>query len=269
MVNALVSVVIITHDRSMYYLDRALRSVINQTVQPKEIIIVDGGADEHRSMTADYLKKENLVGKVELIGLNDLSAPEARNYGASRCTGDYLAFLDDDEWYVDRLERQLSVTGNHPAIINSPYDEEIGGDTVVFNFGKGEYPGILASNIIGGTSFSLIKRDVFETIGGFDTSFESNQEWDLFIRILKEYDAKYCDTLVGKKYTNIGISSDTNKRLSGWKSMFIEYKKDYRQHPLEYKCAAGTFCQEMMDRKCIKGFIIALFHKMCAYFYSL
>ena len=221
MVNALVSVVIITYDRDTHYLDRALRSVINQTVQPKEIIIVDGGSDEHRSLTAEYLKKENLVDKVQLIGLNDMSAPEARNYGASRCTGDYLALLDDDdEWYSDKLERQLSVSNNYPAIIHSPYDEEIDESTVVFNYGRGNYPKILAKNIIGGTSFSLIRRDVFEKIGGFDISFESNQEWDLFLRILKEYDANYCDVLVGKKYSNIGISSDINKRLSGWRSMF-------------------------------------------------
>ena len=194
-----------------------------------------------------------------------MRAPEARNLGASECRGEYIAFLDDDdEWYPDKLKSQLSLSEKHPALIYSTYDEEVNGRVRPYPHEEEGYPAILSRNIIGCTSFPLVRRDVFDEVGGFDETFQSNQEWDLAIRILKDHDSVYCDVPAGLKHDNPGITSDVKKRLSGWNSVFGKHLSEYRSNPEQYRKATGTFYREMRKRRYPRGMISASFRRLRA-----
>ena len=262
---SIVSVAIITYDREVSFLSRTLSSVIVQTVPPTEIIIVDGGTDEHRKKTTELIDSIESPVPIRIVGRNDMRAPEARNLGASECEGEYIAFLDDDdEWYPDKLKSQLSLAEDRPAIIYSAYDEEVNGRVRPYPHEEEGYPAILSRNIIGCTSFPLVRKDVFEEAGGFDGSFQSNQEWDLAIRVLKDHDSVYCDVPAGLKHDNPGITSDVRKRLSGWNSIFGKHISEYRENHERYRKAARTFYREMRKRRYPRGMISASFRRLRA-----
>lgn len=260
-----VSAVIITYDRGTSCLSRAISSVLDQTVPPIEIIIVDGGTDEHRKNTTELMNNIGSPVPIRIVGRNNMRAPEARNLGASECKGEYIAFLDDDdEWYPDKLKNQLSLAEGLPALIYSAYDEEVNGRVRPYPHEEEGYPAILSRNIIGCTSFPLVRKDVFEEAGGFDGSFQSNQEWDLAIKVLRDHDSVYCDVPAGLKHDNPGITSDVRKRLSGWNSIFKKHISEYRENPERYRIAARTFYREMRKRRYPRGMMSASFRRLRA-----
>ncbi len=261
-----ISTVIITYDRDVSYLSRSLNSVLAQTTTPSQLIIVDGGTEEHRENTRNHVTSLGSILPIKVIGKTGMRAPEARNLGASQCTCEYIAFLDDDdEWYPDKLDSQLSLSDSKPALIYSTYDEEVNGRIRRYRFDDMGYPAILSRNIIGCTSFPLVRRDVFNEVGGFDESFQSNQEWDLAIRILKDHDAAFCDVTAGLKHDNPGITSDVRKRLPGWNSIFRKHLSEYRDNPERYRKAAYTFYREMKKRRYPRGIVSSSVRRLRAF----
>ena len=238
--------------------------MISQTISPKEIVVVDSGTEEHRTETKDYLNHLGDIGiEIRLVGEKEMQAPEARNLGASSCTGDYLGFLDDDdEWYPDKLSLQLSLSNGSPAIIYSPYLEEEKGKFSEYCWASASYPEILARNLIGSTSFPLIRKKVFDCVGGFDTEFRTNQEWDLWIRVLKMYNCVYSQNLAGKKYDVGGLSADDSSRRAGWKMIFRKHRSDYSKNRTQHNEAAGIFYGDMRNRGNIMGVLESLIEKL-------
>lgn len=102
----LVSVIIPTYYRNNS-LREAIESVESQTYSPCEIIVVDGTGEAHASSVVEdydcrYVPQEQ-----------DKGAHAARSEGASRATGDYIQFLDDDDWlHATKFEKQLEVFEN-------------------------------------------------------------------------------------------------------------------------------------------------------------
>lgn len=227
-------------------------------------MIVDSGTDEHREMTGRFLESIGAVGAmITLIGDRVMAAPVARNLGAEHCTGEYLAFLDDDdEWYPDKSSSQLAVSKDDPAIIYSPYIEEIDGVSSEYNWSPASYPEILARNLIGSTSFPLIHKEVFDDIGGFDPDFRTNQEWDLWIRILRKHNCAYSQDLAGKKYDVGGLSADASSRREGWKMLFRKHRSEYSEYKQQHKEAAKLFYGDMCNRRNYCGIVKSLIENL-------
>lgn len=100
--NSLVSVVIPFYNYAEW-LDEALESVINQTYNNLEIIVINDGSKEDISNL-----KHKYKDKVMFIDKENGGAASARNIGIKKCHGEYVAFLDsDDKWAKDKIERQL------------------------------------------------------------------------------------------------------------------------------------------------------------------
>lgn len=121
-----VSVIIPVYNNSLY-LDECMDSVINQTYENLEIIIVDDDStDNSLEVIGKYHDK-----RIKVIKLRKNSgAAIARNKGVEVATGDYLCFLDsDDYWVLDKIERQVKFMsdGDHAFIY---------GDYAYYNNGK-------------------------------------------------------------------------------------------------------------------------------------
>lgn len=96
----MISVVIPLYNKAPH-IERALRSVLNQTFQPSEIIVVDDGSIDEST------KNVKAVGSdlIELLRQENKGASAARNRGVDAAKSDYIAFLDaDDEWLPNHLE---------------------------------------------------------------------------------------------------------------------------------------------------------------------
>lgn len=113
-VNPMVSVVIPTYNESRF-LPRCIESVLNQTYNNLEIIVVsDGSTDDTNDVVNSYLA----TGKVRLIVQNNSGVSRARNNGVNHCSGEYIAFIDsDDAWFPHKLDKQLDVFLKHNDIV--------------------------------------------------------------------------------------------------------------------------------------------------------
>jgi len=123
----LVSVIIPTYGRSEL-LDRAIDSVLAQTYDNIEIIVVDdnNSNSEHRKHTENVLQKYLQNGQaVYLKHEKNVGGSAARNTGIKASKGEYVALLDDDdEWFPEKIEKQISyfeILGDNIGVIYCSY----------------------------------------------------------------------------------------------------------------------------------------------------
>ena len=169
---------------------RALDSVLAQSRQPSEIIVVD---DSSSDATAAVVQAYADRG-VTLVELPERrGAAGARNEGIRQATGDAIAFLDaDDEWLSPKLELQIAVLTSSPRIalvacasnLISPEGEDLGdiyrGHPIVA--GPESWKALLAFNFIT-TPSVLAWRDRILGLGGFDERLKIGEDQDLWIRL--------------------------------------------------------------------------------------
>jgi len=101
-------------------IDRALSSVINQTLTPKEIILIDDASDDD-TLKALYAMEKRHPNLVSVVSLDEnVGSGEARNAGWDAASGKYLAFLDaDDTWSLSKLAIQFSYMESEPSVVLS------------------------------------------------------------------------------------------------------------------------------------------------------
>lgn len=108
--NALVSVIVPTYNRAQIVV-RALDSVLEQTWRPIELIVVNDGSPDDTAQVLEAARSRAIAAGVapRFISKPNGGAASARNAGLRAATGEYVAFLDDDDlWRPQKLERQLA-----------------------------------------------------------------------------------------------------------------------------------------------------------------
>jgi len=123
MFNPLISIIVPVYNVE-YYLQECLDSLINQTYQNIEIIIVnDESPDNCQQIIEDYARKDN---RIKYIDQKNTGLSGARNAGIQLSTGDFIMFVDSDDWIdVDCLEQMSEYVINHDLVIASYYREFI------------------------------------------------------------------------------------------------------------------------------------------------
>jgi len=194
--NPKVSVILTTYNgTSRGYLKAAIESVLNQNFEDFELLIIDDGSIDH---TADECKQYLENGKVKYIFQDNKGLAGARNTGIELSSGEYICFLDDDDvWKPEKLQRQLEFMQNRLSGVDNwgliftwleLIDER---ENVVSYRGHHQegwiYRDLLFGNTIDAPSSVLIKREVFNRVGSFDEDFGRCADWDMWLRLSKEY----------------------------------------------------------------------------------
>ncbi|WP_275993746.1 glycosyltransferase family 2 protein [Argonema antarcticum] len=168
--SSLVSVIIPVYNCEKY-LAEAIESVLAQTYQPLEIIVVDDGSTDRSAEVA-----KRFSSSVRYYLQSQSGAGAARNYGTDLAQGNFFAFLDaDDLWVKDKLTRQMQVFESEPDVdmvfghIQQFHSPEL--DESVKN--KIYCPAELMAGYHPGTM--LIKRDAFFRVGQFETHLQMGE----------------------------------------------------------------------------------------------
>ncbi len=181
----LVSVIIPTHDR-LPMLREAIASVQAQTLRERELIVVDDGS---RDGTWEWLQTA--------AGLRALRLPErrgpaaARNAGAREARGRYLALLDSDDLFrPDKLELQVALLEASPPSLALCHSDELwlrGGRELRQGKQHEKRGGWIFEHCLPlcrvSPSAAVIRREVFEELGGFDEELEIAEDYELWLRL--------------------------------------------------------------------------------------
>ena len=225
--NLLVSVIVPNYNHAKY-LDERLSSIINQTYEKLEILVVNDNENDD-----DYTKELKSImstvtdPRVQLVFQEKhINGAAARNYGCKKARGEFIAFLDDDDtWEKTKIEKQVKRFNNLSTdyglvtcLAKTYYCDEL--LSFYFHTIDGILFDILTRNTGIGLDAALIKHDAFNKVGGFDERLNRGQDLQLFSNL-----AVYYKVCLIKEYL-LNIYADDPQNRSNGKNV-IKRKKEY------------------------------------------
>ena len=193
--------VIIPSFNSELYIAETINGVLSQSHKDVELLVVDDGStDRTRDIVASF------GSRVRLIAQANSGRCAARNLGIREASGEFVCLLDhDDFWFPDKLERQLAEFVQHPEAggIYSPYiawhRDADGQFPLPGSFDLTSYPDGIDEELSGWiyhkflidiymlTSAAMFRAEVFEKCGAYDESLPYSEDWELWLRIARQY----------------------------------------------------------------------------------
>jgi glycosyltransferase involved in cell wall biosynthesis len=170
------------------YIAKAIESCLSQTYAPHEIIVIDDASTDGTASIA-----ESFPPPVRVIRLaENMGVSVARNRGVAASTSDWIAFLDADDWFLPEkleLQRRCALENQRAVLIYTGY-RMIGIDGSLRD-GRFFFPWELLPLLRYRGRFHLssvvLRRDTFDSVGGFDVSLRVHQDWELWLRIVARY----------------------------------------------------------------------------------
>ena len=189
-----VSVVIPAYNNAAYTTE-TVESVLAQTYRDFELIVVDDGSTDHtREAMAAY------ADRIQYVYKENGGACRARNLGLGRARGKLVACLDcDDLWLPDHLERSVAALEARqdqamvfgPSYLIDGEGRKIGVTNYKFDLDRA-YVDLLHENFIVAPSV-VMRRACLERVGPFDERIFIPADWDLWLRLARQYPIGYID----------------------------------------------------------------------------
>ncbi len=199
MKNPKVSVVIPAYNHEKY-VGEAIQSVLDQTFQDFELIIINDGSTDHTEAEILKFKDE----RIHYFSQENQGLSATLNRGIKLARGEYFNFLpSDDAFYPGKLQIQMRIFEGdpglglvfaYPSLIDAE-GKEIKEDPVVqwaivpYETKEEIFPALFERNFLSAPT-ALIKMDCFEKVGFFDESLRYAQDYDMWMRVLKYYDTR-------------------------------------------------------------------------------
>ena len=181
-----VSIIIPNYNYARYLSD-AIESALNQSYKPIEVIVVNNGSTDN---SLEILK--HFENRIRVIDQANLGQSGARNSGLNHAQGDYIAFLDaDDYWHPEKIEKQVKLLSSNTRLVYSGiskinnFDRKITSQIEpIFRGNCSEYflsePAV--SIVLSGESTAIFSRTLINEVGNFDGNLNSAAGWDFFRR---------------------------------------------------------------------------------------
>ena len=196
-----ISVVIPTYNR-IALVERAIDSVLRQSIKPFDIIVVDDGSDDG---TSEMIQKK--YRSINFVQQQNSGVSAARNNGIKHAKGDWISLLDsDDEWTGKKLENQVDRLIKNPDYHFCHTNEIWIRNGVRVNQKKRhqKYGGYIFDKCLDicriSPSSTLFKKNILEHVGWFDTQLPVCEDYDLWLRITADYKILFVDELLIIKY---------------------------------------------------------------------
>lgn len=225
--DTVVSVIIPCYNTA-HFLNQAIESALNQTYKNVEVIVVDDGSDDNtKEVCATFQNKVKYV-RVERVGLS-----AARNIGVQFCKGDFVIFLDADDYlYENAVELNLYFFSENKNIVfvSGGYNKiDIDGnylDTVVAEpKNRGNYISLLHGNYIGMVGNVMYRRDLFFYFH-FDTSLKACEDYDLNLKVSRMLPVYHHDKKIAV-YRMHGNNMSKNHELMLGSALLVLKRQEY------------------------------------------
>jgi len=183
-----ISVIIPTYNRA-HLLGRALISVINQTKQPDEILLIDDGSNDDTALVMESVAKNSAI-TITYLRQENKGPAAARNLGVRAAASELIAFLDsDDHWVKRKLEIQTSMMTEYPGFLISHTREKWYRRGNHLNQKKIHQPqgGDIFKNCLQlccvGMSTVIARKEIFDQYGYFDEELPCCEDYDYWLRL--------------------------------------------------------------------------------------
>ncbi|MCC6536585.1 MAG: glycosyltransferase [Bryobacterales bacterium] len=187
-----VSILMLTYNRPQL-IGRAVESIVRQTFEDWELIVVQDGSNEHTvRVMNDWAARDGRILYLRRDRGGNIA--DATNYGLERARGEYIAILDDDDAWIDehKLARQVAFLDSHPDHVGC------GGGAIVVDAAGGEQfryrkpvhdhdirrRALYANPMVHSTG--MFRRATLERIGRYDATLAGFQDWDVWLKLLGE-----------------------------------------------------------------------------------
>lgn len=190
--NITVSCIVITHNR-VAYLKRAVESVLNQTYPDIELIVVD---DASTDGTKEYGEELSKLGHkyIYISSSESRGGNYARNRGIKESSGEYIAFLDDDDyWLPEKTQKQVEYLNMHKdvGVVYSGWGIDFGHS--ILNYRRipdKDYQGDIVAKQLYIAPFTstitlMIRKELLLLTKGFDEKLKYWQEYELILRLIQ------------------------------------------------------------------------------------
>ena len=269
----MISVIIPNYNTPKEWLCKSIASALEQQYSDIEVIVVDDGSDEPFS----GLDKDLNDKRIQWINTkNNSGVSTARNYGANKAKGKWLAFLDADDWWEpDKLALQMEVIRNENVqwVYTSAYLTTQEGETV--STIEAKYKGyileyLLADMVIAGScSGVMIDKSLFLNLSGFDINSDVVEDWDMWIRLAKVSNVSFVHKplvyIRSNSFKSRGFNSGKLDRLKGlWK----KHWEDVVKYNLQDVTKSHFFSVKAKLDINSKKYVTALWDALLSIFYS-
>ena len=235
-----VSVIIPTYNRA-HLIGKAIKSVLNQTYQDFEIIVVDDGSTDN---TEEIVKSFTDFKIHYICHKHNRGASSTRDIGIKASRGEYIAFLDsDDEWLPEKLNKQMKIFESESSEVGVVYTRDYYVDEKDKKVKKVHIPrkeGYIYENLLRAEdviyiSTVLVKNECFKKVGLFDEDLPASEDYDMWFRIAKYYKFRYVkDLLVVCLIHNNQMTANSEIMIEGIKRIQTKYSKEFRKRPYSY-----------------------------------
>ena len=242
-------VIIPTHNHAKF-IEASLGSVLNQTIKPETIIVVNDNSTDHTDTLLKKIISINKKFNFKLVNNKIRLGPGAcRNLGIAMSSAKYIAFLDsDDIWHANKIEEQLKKfidpNFNNLGVVYSSHIF-IKDNKKYFNltsYQKAQLRGYIFYNLFSGNKISgscssiLCKSEIFNTCGKFDDNFYYVEDWEFLIRVAEKYNFDFVDEyLLEIRIHELNRSKISNQIVGQQFKKKIEELLDAKNTPNEIK----------------------------------
>jgi glycosyltransferase involved in cell wall biosynthesis len=232
----LISVIIPAYNAERTLLE-TVDSVQNQTLANIEIIIINDGSTDRTEKTIENLHDS----RIKAFSYENGGVSVARNRGITHTMGEFIAFIDaDDLWTPDKLERQLAALEAHPeAAVAYSWTQTIDERGHWLHryhsvFVEGDvYTEILVNNFVSNGSNILVRKEAILSVGEFDSTLKSCEDWDFYIRLAAKYHFVVVpDWQILYRQSSTSLSSQVEVMET---DALAVISKAYRSAPAEYQ----------------------------------
>ena len=212
----------------------AIASVLQQSFQDYELILVDDGSTDNSNVICQIMSLQDR--RIRMICQRNKGLAGARNTGIDHARGELIAFLDsDDLWHQDKLQQHVELLNNNPEVgvsySASQFIDASGAAIGLFQQPKLNNisaEDVLLRNPIGNGSSPVIRRETLtaisfkdddDCINYFDASLRQSEDIECWVRIISTTDWQFAgidQALTCYRVNNDGLSANVEKQLESW-----------------------------------------------------